>query len=183
MKLFYCPQWIKTKNEKNFLFRLYMSLVYMYLDYGTARWPQRASGVGPMEGRADSKTTDERCRFSHSPLINRQLAVIGQVWDEAGKSSQQGEVRTGMVQGQEHHNNSTAQTWTMGRGLGFSTAPGTTGEVCPGRSCFSHPLSYGRGVFAAVKKTCSSGRTEVTLSTGSQASGKCWEEEGHRGDL
>lgn len=135
LKLFYCPQWIKTKNEKKFLFFLHVSLVYMYLDYGTAAWSQRPLEVGrsTREGGADSKTTDEMCRFSHCPLITRQLAVVWQAWDQAGKSSRQGKVRTGMVQGQAHHNSIT-QMWTKGRGPGVSTAPETTAEVCTWRS-------------------------------------------------
>lgn len=145
----------------------------MYLDCGTAPWPQRASGGGrsTREGGADSKTSEERCRFSHSPVITRQTVVMWQVWDQAGKSARQGEdwyaARPSTSQWQHRIDMS------QGQGPGLQCNPWDNGwSVCAWRSWFSHLFPYGIGVSPAVKKACSSGRSEVTFSIGSQASGK-----------
>lgn len=52
-----------------------------------------------------------------------------------------------------------------------------------GGPSFSHILSYGIGVFAGVKKTGSSGRTEVTLSTEAKLLGSGGGGKGHKGGL
>lgn len=116
-----------------------------------------------MGAEADSEPPDERCgptarthkkqngsRVSRSPLIAGQPVAMWQVWDQAGKSSQRDEGRTGVVQGQAQRNYGIARTRTEGGGLSLNATPEPAGEACVcGGLSFSRLFSYGIEVFAA----------------------------------